>query len=344
MLGGAVVRGVRLRALLAAIVGAIAALTWAEPVAAQERPDPPKCEFFSCQDPLFTVEYPPRETFVTSRGVEVDLPTHFYQGDAMNLYGVASRRAVEKFTAGSGFHPVLTDSGKGIVYVNCNEWEDTNIEPYLECLTLVPVSEERKTVPYSSGNPYEVMAGTIDPDTKLFVGKLILDQQLPIDVGRESYHMDKDPLPFRMTVDPRPSGVDVEATAPDGSPVLSVHMPIDVSPQGQATEWELLSRTEGFRKSFQDITSNGGLIRFNYMFRDIVTPSQLVRTHSLGRLSSDPAFLGGSRDRVTSDAAFEFEVHSGTAFGTQLERLRFRPRIVETLVDNRFVLDRGWRD
>jgi hypothetical protein len=323
------------RWLVLALAASLAVASGAEAAAAQTtRPAPPKCELASCQDPMFTVFYPPRGTFTTSHGVEVDIPSQFYDADVFNVWGTADLGVLKSITAGSGYQPVETDDGHGLANIDVNEWKDSNLEAYNEIILDFPVNPNR--VVLSSKNPYEAMAAAIDPANEMFVVKLLLDKQLPIDVGREYYTLDKEPVPQTIGVSMSLNGADLSAKDPQGRPVLAAHVPLSFTPAAQTEAWSRLGQTGGFQRSVPDMAAHGGLIRFNYVHRDIFDPSVIGEAHGAGRLFTQGASLGPFGDdawlRVTGDSDF----------ATKLRSFRFQPEVALVMLDGRWVLDKGF--
>src|SRR5437899_6832141 len=136
------------RLSVAAVVAVLGvAVAWVQPAAGQTtQPPAPKCENFSCQDPLFTVDYPAKDTFVTSHGVEVHAPAQFYNSKAFLVFGSGDLRFASKLAAGTGYQPVQTDDGHAIVDLDLNEWDDTNLGPYHEMILIVPVNRGKVVV------------------------------------------------------------------------------------------------------------------------------------------------------------------------------------------------------
>src|SRR5438876_2446875 len=93
------------RLSVAAVVAVLGvAVAWAQPATGQTtQPPPPKCENFSCQDPLFTVDYPAKDTLVTSHGVEVHLPVQFYDSRLFFLFGKGDLGFMTRLTEGNGY-------------------------------------------------------------------------------------------------------------------------------------------------------------------------------------------------------------------------------------------------
>jgi len=111
----------------------LAAAAAAQPALAQtSEPAPPKCENGSCQDPLFTVQYPATKPFTTSRGVLVHLPVQFYDTDVYEIVGTADLGVLRRMTAGSGFQPIQVGGGRGVANIAVVNYEDSNLEPYRE--------------------------------------------------------------------------------------------------------------------------------------------------------------------------------------------------------------------
>jgi hypothetical protein len=321
------------RSLLAAV---LAALAVAGPAVAQTtQPAPPKCERASCQDPLFTVHYPFDRTFVTSHGVEVQLPVHFYEADLLQLAGTADLHVLREMTAGSGFEPLQTEDGKGVLSLAIVNYVDTNIEPYQEWFIGIPANRERRTVP--KDDPYALFGATIDPENVTYGVKLLIDKQLSIDVGREYYGLDKEPEPEVMKVAITDSTADIHGSDLRGKPILVSHLELDGSPAGQAAAWQRLGSDPAWQRWAANTAAHSGLTEFNYLYRDVNT-SELRKAYLAARITTDPrdARLGELKPGAT------FEAFPNTSFGKTLRRMRMTPEFAIHLPYGRFVLEEGW--
>src|SRR2546430_14801896 len=123
------------------------ALVGAAPAAAEPTPaPPPKCANFSCQDPLFTVDYPANTTFVTSHNVLVHLPVQFYDSNVFLVFGKGDLSFLTKLTAGTGYQPIRTEDGRGVMALDWNDWQGTKLRPYNELLFVGLVSDRPATI------------------------------------------------------------------------------------------------------------------------------------------------------------------------------------------------------
>jgi hypothetical protein len=282
---------------------------------------------------MFHLQYPVNGTFTTKRGVEVDTPAQYFEADVFNLYGAADLKAVRRWTAGTGFQPVETTDGRGIGNLIVNHFVDSNLEPYREIVLAVAVDDERRVVP--ADNPYEYLAATLDPRTTMFVLKLLLDEQLPIDVGLEYFKMPKVPLPQRLRFDFSTTLANVSAASHRGRRIFDVRFPIEQSPDAL----EGMRSTEGFGGWADDSTAHGGLTRFNYIYRDVSDRRKLHKTHAVGRIFTDPQGFSFS----PPGPGARFKAYRGTEFGTKLAKMRLRPELGLILFDGHWVLSEGWK-
>jgi len=134
------------------------------------------------------------------------------------------------------------------------------------------------------------------------------------------------------------TGADFSARDPHGSPVLSGHVPIAFDPASQGQAWSGLGQTAGFQRSIADIATHGGLIRFNYVHRDLFQPSTIEKAHGAGRLFTAPA--GASLGPFGQNASLT--VSGSSDFAAKLRAIRFRPEVALVLLDGRWVLDDGF--
>jgi hypothetical protein len=82
------------------------------------------------------------------------------------IAGTADLGFLKRFIAGTGFHPIRTNDGRGVATVSVLDYQDTNIEPYKEWFISIPVNPEQRTVP--SDDPYAMFGAGIDPQNAIF--------------------------------------------------------------------------------------------------------------------------------------------------------------------------------
>ena len=295
------------------------------------KPPPPRCANVDCSDPMFTVFHPPPETYVSGHCAELAVPFAIYDGRVALLLGTAELTALDAITAGSGYHPVVTDDGRGLAALMISDFPDTNAGPYREVLAAFAVNQDRVTV--STRNPYAHLAEMLNPAHHVWMHKLILTEQMPIDWGREVVGYDKDPDPQHIAIGNTSEATTFAATDPRGVPILSGRAVVDNDPQAQTQALGQAAAAGG--DWLQPVLRQGGLIQANIVNPDILGRSDaLVRSYAVARPTSIPSLgLFDHRSTLTADPR--------SPFGAALTRMAFRP-VVTARMTLRLVLDRGW--
>jgi hypothetical protein len=327
------------RLLLAVMLATVpVALLGAGAAAAQTtQPPPPRCANGSCQDPLFTIDYPADTTFVTRHGVETHMPVQFYDSELFLLFGTSDLGFLRKLAAGTGYQPLPTDDGRGVVAIDVNDWSDTNIGRYQELVLVFPVSTKPTTVPMSQ-NPYELVGASVDAANKVMSVKLIVDNQVAIDVGRDYYRLDKTPVPQAITTDISTARAKFNVADEQGRQVLSGDFPIDTSPATQARNLSQLGGTSGMQKWFAATAARGAVGAFDYVFRDVFDPMTVLRAHAAGRPIMQPQDMS----LVTTGPDAKFSVRPVSDFGKLVFQTGFQPKVGVVFLGGRWVLADGW--
>ena len=288
-------------------------------------PPPPRCERLSCQDPLFTIQYPERDTFTTQSGVTFPIPVHFYEADVLLAVGRGDLASLEAMTAGAGVEPVRTESGHGVVALFQNRYPDTNIGPYHEDILTFPVS----STPVVIDDDPEAMLAAILTNAQWVVA-LILDEQLPIDVGLEWALINKHPAPHQMHLAIDPLSATFYALAPSGQPV--VHGSTALSPLGTPPAAAAVALTQGGREFAVETALAGGTLRFDFLHRNIEVPEEIIASAIIGRFHELATLRVGPFDGT-------FVSDPDTWFGGFLTAVSFEPQITLAGQRARFVYD-----
>lgn len=291
----------------------------------------PKCANLGCADPMFTVFHPPRGRHVTGHGAEVTYPLAAYDARSTDLYGSTDLAAVEAITAGSGFHPVATHDGRGLAYVGVFEVHDSNLGRYRQIELDLLVNEQTVTV--STENPYAFISELLNPRHQQWVHKVIGNQWIPIDYGRELHGWDANPEPGRIEVRSTTDETTFSVADPAGNLVVSGHLVFDADPMAQAkATGQFGAAGSEWVKPF---LTGGGLIQINFVNPDGRGLSAVpMRSHMLVRLESGP-MLGV----FGPESALKVDPNSD--FGGALSHLDFRP-VVAARADFRYVFDSGF--
>jgi hypothetical protein len=279
---------------------------------------------------MFTVTHPRRDRHVTSHGAEVSSPLAVYDAHSTDMYGSTDLAAVEAITAGSGYEPVVTRDGRGLAYLGVFEVHDSSLGVYRQVELELLVN--RRKVVVSTRNPYAFVSELLNPRHHQWVHKVIIDQTIPIDYGREIQGWDVNPTPQRIAVRRTADDTTFTATDPSGATILAGHLAFDLSPAAQA------SATSQFAAAGRDwltpFVTGGGLIQINFVNPDVRKDSpSLLASHMLLRLKSAPV-LG------IFGAGSELDVNPASDFGAAIARVGFRP-VATAQARFRYVVDRG---
>ncbi len=298
------------------------------------KPPPPRCDNFDCDDPLFK-QYPPKGTWITAHCSELTVPFTIYDTEAMAMFGSADLAALRSITEGSGYHPVATDTGRGIAMLFTAFHRDGNTVPYFETGLMFSVNDSPTTV--ASDNPYAYVSEMLRPENEVFWIKLLLSHDMPIDYGRELLGYDKNPAPQNMmvTTDITMSSV-VQAFSfkdPQFDPILSGRAVVDRDPGARAEALRLLAAAPNGGDILAKALTEGGLVRINTVSRDV-----LKRTDKL--IKSSLVVRAKSVDLGLWEEASTLTVNAASDYGAAITRIDFRP-VANVYLPFRTVLDNG---
>jgi hypothetical protein len=284
----------------------------------------------SCYDPLFTVQYPYTHSIVTSTNVRVRLPARYYDGAAAFIIGYGDIATMESWTAGTGYQPVRTESGRGVAALLVLRYFDADLAPYDEAITAFVVNTEDVTIPDTQG---AMLTALLDPENRIWSRGLILSEDLPIVVGREYLFIPKEPDPKIMSIDVQRERVSFHFAEPDGTPIAGGNITLDpgttAGPAGEA------AFQAGLQRFALDVVGRGVNWRGRFVFRNIEHPEEVAPLTAVGRFV-DPAsiFVTG----CCSGSSFWFDPE--TTFGADLAALQLEPRVIFAVAKGmRFVLD-----
>jgi len=296
---------------------------------------PPRCADFACDDPLFK-DHPPKGTWVTQHCYELTYPLHVYDAEAMGVFGSADLAALRAITEGSGYQPVMTDTGRGVAGLFVSLFRDTNIVPYFETAMVFAVNEH--SVAVSTRNPYAYASQLFSPNNKLWMVKLLLSHHMPIEWGREIVGYDKNPLPQNMVVSNSIEASAVTETfrfeGPQFEPIMSGRVVIDRTPAARAEALRLLAAAPDGGAMLAKATTEGGLSTVNIVNQDVLHRTRdLIRTNAVIRFKSI--------DLGPWDAASTLTINADSDYGGTLRRMDFHP-MVSSFLPIREVLDNGF--
>jgi hypothetical protein len=269
-----------------------------EPILADAPPQTPQSADPATGSGLFD-QYPTTDRYALASGVVCDVPFRCADGDELLLLGVADLSDLTEMLAGQGYYPVATADGKGIVSLWVGDYRDTSIGPYHEMALTVVAAKTHLTV--SHGSPFDLLAAAANPAVVNFVQRLYLDQQVPIDYGREV----------------------------NGLPKYKAPQPITYTTTG--SRWQFGLSVDGHPAINGDVLLPAGPGTFVQLAVPVVSSTEINQTTGL--------MIGEAALRVgLFDASDTLQFHAGSAFGKALHQMHFTPQIVEYLPNFRFVL------
>ncbi len=115
---------------------------------------------------------PPKSTWITAHCSELTVPFTIYDSEMMVLFGSADLAVLRSITAGSGYHPVATETGRGISGLFTAFHRDGNTVPYFETGLLFSVDERPGTV--ATDNPYAYVSELFTPE--FMSGRVTVDR------------------------------------------------------------------------------------------------------------------------------------------------------------------------
>jgi hypothetical protein len=208
--------------------------------------------------------------------------------------------------AGQSYQPVSVGGGKCAAALWIADYHDTSCGPYKEIILSFPSS--LKALEMTANSPMELLQAGALPDSTIYCHKLILDQQVPIDFGREVHGHAKHPTPQPVDISFAPPWCRFDVAC-DGKRVAfgKVRLPEELSPPQR--------------------------VSFGF-----VTPKEVFQTRNIMHFELSTGFrLFGEGD--------EFSMSSDSTLGKELVEMRFTPQVVQYLPKTRFAMPKplNWR-
>ncbi|MEZ0310454.1 MAG: acetoacetate decarboxylase family protein [Myxococcota bacterium] len=245
-------------------------------------------------------------TFTTRAGAEVETGFRVYDGKGVGLVATANADAVRRMLAGTGYQPVLTPSGRAVVSLWIMAYRDTSAGAYHELFVSIPVSREGRTL--AGDSAWDTTLGAADPTRpgEVFVPRLLLDAQTPIDYGREYMGLPKEPRPGSFTMEWTAEGLRFAAVDAANRPVVQGTLPIAATPaQRLEAPWALMKRLgvwNGLKAIAASVT--GATLRADTLSRNPLN-GELVRNP--GQVSNDYEVIPSADNvHMTYDPASPF--------------------------------------
>ncbi|WP_224372701.1 acetoacetate decarboxylase family protein [Hyalangium versicolor] len=260
----------------------------------------------STPGPSLFEAYPPSEQYELSSGVVCDIPYVCRSVDFLVLHGTAELEVVRKLLAGQRYQAVSVGGGKVAAALWLADYHDTSCGPYKEFILSFPAS--LKSLESVAHSPMELLMASALPEGTIFCQKLILNQQVPIDYGREVHGHAKHPTP----------------------------QPVDISFSTSGCRFNV--SCDGKRVAFGQVRlpeEPAAVQRASFGF---VTAKEVFQTRNVMHFEFEARFrLFGDGD--------EFSLSSDSALGKDLSDMRFTPQVVQYLPKARFVMPKplNWR-
>jgi hypothetical protein len=250
--------------------------------------------------------YPTTEQYELSSGAVCDIPYACRSADFAVLHGPADLAVVRRLLAGQRYQPVSVGGGRCAAALWLADYHDTTCGPYKELILSFAVSQ--KPLEVQANGPFELLQAGAHPDATALCYKLILDQQVPIDFGREVHGHAKHPTP---------QPVNISFSAP--------WCRFDVSCEGKRVLFGRVRCPEEPAKAER--------ISFGF-----VTAKEVFQTRNIIHFELE------GRYRQLGDGD-EFSLSSDSTLGRELTEMRFTPQVVQYLPNIRFVMPKplNWR-
>ena len=305
----------------------LAALVWLATMQSSRAgigsPPPPSCNAGNCLDPLFTTEFPHTTTATTRSGVTFPLPLHYYDAALFGAIGTADLDTERELTAHTDFEPVVTNDGHGIGALLVADYADDDLGPYHESMIAFPVRRGGSMV--VSDDPGAMVAALFDPSNEVWAIRLVLDQQLPIDAGREYLGIPKVPKPESMGVAVTPSHVMFDFSEADGTPIASGNIVLDPGrTPSSATDLAEQSTTTSVLPG----TASRGYLHLVFVYRDVRRPSTVASTEVAARVG-----INAHVAIAPFDSGSHITANDKAPFGSDLAALGLHP-VVSLVVEN----------
>jgi hypothetical protein len=268
----------------------------------------------------FIQNHPYTSSFVM-KGKTYQLPFRVYDCQFTLLIGLGDIDYIRQQMSGSDVSPVVViKDGKeyGVVRMYFINYHDSDLAPYHEMVVGYDSVKDGATIPWV--NPYSDMLGQFYPNYALFLHRLILDQQEPIDLGRIHFGMDKRMGSVFVTLNPA-RGTDVtDVTAQ----TLNVNFAIDKSPAALQAYVQGLEQALGVRQ----LPPAPSEYHFGEVTRDVNHPAQFKR-------QADAFSWAPSVNPFTGTLTF----NAATSLGRIIKTLNFQPLLVADDPHTQFTMD-----
>lgn len=243
--------------------------------------------------------YPCTEKYELSSGAVCAVPYVCRSADMLVLYGPADLEAVRGLLAGQRYQPVSIGGGQCAMSLWVADYHDTTCGPYKEFIVAFMVS--LKPVEVAAHAPMELLQPMSHPEVTTFCYKLVLDQQVPIDFGREVHGHAKHPAPQPVNIAFGAPWCQFDIAC-DGKPLAQGRVRYPAEPAG-----------------------------FQRLSVGFVTPKEVFQTRNIMHFEME------SRLRLFGEGDV-FSLSGESPLGRALVPLNYTPQVVQYLPRVRFVM------
>ncbi len=249
--------------------------------------------------------YPPTEDYELSSGAVCQIPYVCREADMVVLHGSADLEVARRLLSGQPYQPVSVGGGRCAAALWLADYADTTCGPYKELILSFSVS--RNPLEVEAHAPLDLLKAGAHPEATALCYKLVLNQQIPIDFGREVHGHAKYPTP---------QPVEISFAEP--------WCRFDVACEGRIVVGRVRMPQEPAETQ-----------RISFGF---VTAREVFQTRNIIHFEMEARYrLFGEGD--------EFSLSSESALGRDMVELRYTPQVVQYLPHIRFVMPKplNWR-
>jgi len=175
----------------------------------------------SNDDPFLFLSAVGKQKAILKNGQPTSIPFDA-QSDGLSIVGTADGKVVKSYFANQNYHPILTNDGDAIAVLWFEKYSNSTAGSYTELVVTYLASSTPKTISYS-GDPFELLEVFMDPTSVVFIHKLWLSEQLPIDYGIEVLGLDKKKMSLKQnSMNSNPATLEYNLL--DGSPLIQLNL------------------------------------------------------------------------------------------------------------------------
>lgn len=195
----------------------------------------------------------PSDQIVTLKsGVKTTVPFHAENAHAVIIAGTADSNKIKELMKGQDFHPLVTEDNKAIAVLWFVSYPNSTGGAYHELAWTILSSRQPKQVTWNQ-DPFRLAQFFLDYSTVLYIHKIWLDEQLPLQYGIEILGTDKHMM--KNLKDKRADTMDVNWQLPNGETVVQADVLIKPSIPTMLISMVKTALAVGIFKSVKLLTS-----------------------------------------------------------------------------------------